>query len=251
MLTLRKHKISRLEEFSDAVFGFALTLLVVSSVVPRSYQELLAVVRGIPSFAFCFALIVWIWHEHDSFFGRYPLSDSITVLLNSTLLFVVLLYVYALKFMFDAFMFQVFGLVGMSRVEPMTLVELRGAFALYGIGFFVLMLLFAGLYLHAHRRREPLGLSPVEAFDARAFAGHHLLSSAIGLLLATCAWFGPLQLAFLSPAAFALMGPGHWGLSLWTAKRRKSVAERSRSPREASPGRPSDSVKPVKSAESV
>jgi uncharacterized membrane protein len=36
MLTQRKHRISRLEEFSDPVFGFALTLLVVSAMAPRS-----------------------------------------------------------------------------------------------------------------------------------------------------------------------------------------------------------------------
>ena len=37
MLTQRKHRISRLEEFSDAVFGFALTLLVVTSRVRAAF----------------------------------------------------------------------------------------------------------------------------------------------------------------------------------------------------------------------
>ena len=121
MLTLRKHKISRLEEFSDAVFGFALTLLVITSSVPRSYEELMALVRGIPAFACCFALLVWVWYEHDGFFERYALNDGITVVLNSALLFFVLLYVYSLKFMFDAFMFQVFGLQGRDPAKGMSL----------------------------------------------------------------------------------------------------------------------------------
>ncbi|MBA3640772.1 MAG: TMEM175 family protein [Acidobacteriota bacterium] len=102
MLTLRKHKISRLEEFSDAVFGFALTLLVITSSVPRSYEDLIALVRGIPAFACCFALLIWVWNDHDGLFERYPLNDGITVVLNSALLFFVLLYGYSLKFMFDA-----------------------------------------------------------------------------------------------------------------------------------------------------
>ena len=224
MISLRQHRISRLEEFSDAVFGFALTLLVVTSVVPRSYADLLGVVRGTPAFAFCFALLVWIWHEHDSFFSRYALNDRVTVALNSTLLFVVLLYVYALKFMFDAFMHQVFGLSGISPVTPMTLAELPGAFALYGLGFFILMLTFAGLYQHAHRRRGPLRLSPLDAFDARANAAHHLVSGAIGLIVAALAWFGPARLAFLAPIAFALMGPAHWAIGSWAARQRKRLA---------------------------
>ena len=220
MLTPRKHRISRLEEFSDAVFGFALTLLVITSAVPRSYDELMALVRGIPAFACCFALLVWVWHEHDGFFERYPLNDTFTVVLNSALLFFVLLYVYSLKFMFDAFMLQVFGLQGRDPVTPMTLPELANAFTLYGLGFCILMLLFAGLYFHANRRAGALGLTPFEAFETRAVAGHHVLSALVGVAVAAVAWFGPPRLAFLSPICFALMGPAHWVFSRRMARLR-------------------------------
>jgi hypothetical protein len=223
MLTPRKHKISRLEEFSDAVFGFALTLLVVSATVPRSYADLTALVRGIPAFACCFALLVWLRHEHESFFERYPLEDGITIVLNSALLFFVLLYVYSLKFMFDAFMLQVFGLQGRDPVVPMTLPELANAFTLYGLGFCVLTLLFAGLYFHANRRRAALGLTPLEAFEARAVAGHHVLSARVGLAVAAVAWLGPPRLAFVSPICFALMGPAHWAFSRRMARLRPAI----------------------------
>lgn len=46
MLTVRKHRISRLEELGDAVFGFALTLLVITSAVPRSHGELKLLLYG-------------------------------------------------------------------------------------------------------------------------------------------------------------------------------------------------------------
>ena len=90
MLPERRHDISRLEGFSDAVFAFVLTLLVVSLEVPRSYAKLIELVRGFPSFACCFALLVWIWHEHNMYFRRYGLQDGYTVFLNAVLLFVVM-----------------------------------------------------------------------------------------------------------------------------------------------------------------
>lgn len=223
MLTLRKHKISRLEEFSDAVFGFALTLLVITSSVPRSYEDLMALVRGIPAFACCFALLIWVWNEHDGFFERYPLNDGITVVLNSALLFFVLLYVYSLKFMFDAFMFQVFGLQGRDPVKAMSLPELANASTLYGLGFCLLMLLFTAVYLHAYRRRTALELTPQAAFDAHAHAGHHALSALVGVVVAAFAWFGPLRLVFIAPMGFALMGPVHWWFGNAVERRRRAL----------------------------
>ena len=103
MLQQRRHEISRLEAFSDAAFAFALTLLVVSLDVPPELRRAdRTVMRGFPSFACCFALLVWIWHEHNVFFRRYGLQDGMTVFINSVLLFVALFYVYPLKFMFDS-----------------------------------------------------------------------------------------------------------------------------------------------------
>jgi Endosomal/lysosomal potassium channel TMEM175 len=106
MLPERRYETSRLEQFSDAAFAFALTLLVVSLEVPRSYGALIALIRQFPSFACCFALLVWIWHEHNMFFRRYGLHDNWTVVINGVLIFVVLFYVYPLKFMFDSFLAQ-------------------------------------------------------------------------------------------------------------------------------------------------
>jgi uncharacterized membrane protein len=63
-----RREVSRVEGFSDAVFAFAITLLVVSLEVPKTYHELIAVIRGFPAFAIGFALIfqVW-WRTTDSF----------------------------------------------------------------------------------------------------------------------------------------------------------------------------------------
>jgi uncharacterized membrane protein len=74
MLPVRRHEISRLEAFSDAVFAFALTLLVVSLDVPKSYDELMALMAGFVPFAASFALLTWIWYEHNLFFRRASLG---------------------------------------------------------------------------------------------------------------------------------------------------------------------------------
>src|SRR4029453_10275476 len=102
MLPARRHDISRLEAFSDAVFAFALTLLVVSLDVPKSYDELMALIAGFVPFAASFALLTWIWYEPNIFFRRYGLQDPWTTTLNAVLLFVVVFYVYPLKFLFTA-----------------------------------------------------------------------------------------------------------------------------------------------------
>src|SRR5205809_3240654 len=61
---LRGREVTRLESFSDAVFGFALTLLVVSLDVPKSFHDLVTTIRGFPAFALCFLFLALIWNGH-------------------------------------------------------------------------------------------------------------------------------------------------------------------------------------------
>src|SRR6266481_3767557 len=97
---MRGREVTRLESFSDAVFGFAVTLLVVSLEVPKTYDQLIETMSGFLAFAACFAILAMIWNDHYNFCRRFGLQDGFVRFLTSTLLFIVLLYVYPLKFLF-------------------------------------------------------------------------------------------------------------------------------------------------------
>jgi len=218
----RPHEISRLEAFSDAVFAFSLTLLVVSLEVPRSYGELMDIMGGFLSFACCFALLVWIWHEHNTFFRRYGLQDGVTVALNGALLFVVLFYVYPLKFMFDS-MFARF-MPHAHSPERMELWQLSNAAAVYAIGFVALFVMFVLLYGRAYAKRAELGLSELAVYDLKSLAGHHVMSAGVGAIALAIALAGPESLAPLSPSSLVLMGPAHFGWGYLRGRRRPPVA---------------------------
>ena len=102
-------EVSRIEGFSDAVFAFAVTLLVVSLEVPHTFDELWLAMRQFFAFAICFALLFQVWWRHFNFFRRYGLEDAPTIVLTGILLFVVLFYVYPLKFVFTLVVDQIIG----------------------------------------------------------------------------------------------------------------------------------------------
>src|SRR6187401_2287566 len=140
--------VTRLEAFSDAVFGFAITLLVVSLEVPNSFDELMQVMRGLPVFAVTFAILLMIWQEHHRLFKKFPSSDGATIWLNGALLFVVVSYIYPLKFLFGQIVLPGglrFGAGGAFQgVDQLVMLMV-----IYGAGFAQIFLIFAVLYWRA------------------------------------------------------------------------------------------------------
>jgi uncharacterized membrane protein len=182
----RGKDISRMEGFSDAVFAFAVTLLVVSLEVPKTFDELLATMRGFFAFAICFALLLFVWHEHYKYFRRYGPRDTPTLWLNSALLFLVLLYVYPLKFLFTMVIDQWFGFTDNEMIEPSQIPLLL---VIYGAGFVAIQLVFVLMYLRAYSLRGELGLDARELSVTREEIQGALLNVSVGLASVAIAVF--------------------------------------------------------------
>ena len=176
----RGHQLSRLEGLSDAVFGFALTLLIVSTEVPRDYAGLIQVIQGFPAFVACFAILMMFWNEHYRFFRRYGLEDRTTRILNYGILLLVLFSVYPLKFLFSSWLSSLFGpSAGGATFTALT--QLQTVYRIYGFGLAGIWLLYALLQGHALRLSAQLKLTPNEVVLTRLELCSHLINISVCL----------------------------------------------------------------------
>lgn len=165
---LRGTSLGRIDGFSDVVFGFALTLIVVSLEVPHTYEELHTILLGFVPFAICFLFLIMVWYTHFRFFRRFHLNDFGTIVINAILLFMVLFFVYPLKFLFTIISLQFLGsheaATGAHKVIPIftNAGQIRELMILYGLGFAATYFCLAALYWNAWRLRHPLHLNPLE-----------------------------------------------------------------------------------------
>jgi hypothetical protein len=188
---IRGQEMTRTETFTDAAFAFAVTLLVVSiDTIPASYAELRGMLQHIPAFGMSFLLLAVFWYGHWTWSRRYGLEDLPTIALSFTLVFVMLSYVYPLKFLSNIIVYWLTG-GGNATSGIAGFDELYGLFAIYGIGFSAMALVLSGLSHHAWRRREALGLSPREVFLTRGESGAWLILALVGALSATVAMLAP------------------------------------------------------------
>jgi uncharacterized membrane protein len=226
-------EMARIEAFSDAVFAFAVTLLIVSLEVPKTFNELIEMMRGFIAFAISFAMLFQVWVEHYKYFRRYGLQDNFTVWMSGLLLFVVLFYVYPLKFLWtltiNAFMGAITVHEDGGRAQPMIEAsQVPDAFAIFGAGFAAVFFIFVLFYLHAYRKRHQLELNEVELHDTREKIQEHALQTAIGLISTLIALVSN-SFNFWMILPYWLIGPiqAAHGMIMGRRRRRlmKSIAE--------------------------
>ena len=204
---LRGREVSRVEGLSDAVFGFAITLLVVSLEVPNTFDELIGMMRGFVAFGASFAVLIMIWYEHYTFFRRYGFEDVWTIALNAALLFVVVLYIYPLKFMFSAVIGQLFGLRQGGERVPLQWADAPALMTLYSVSIIAVFGIIGLMYLHAYRQREMLQLDEVEVLLTRSSLFAHAIWIAVALLAIAISLVGGPRWVPLAGFSYALLGP--------------------------------------------
>lgn len=229
----RGREATRLEGFSDAVFGFAITLLILLLDPPKNSRDLIWQMLSFPiPFAVCFALLASVWYSHNAFFRRYGLSDPWTVFLNTILLFFVLFILYPLKFVFTALVSDLFRRWGITiegttldtdsaHQLAMILDDATPLLSAFGLAYAGVSLVYLLLYAHAWRLRERLGLDAAERHVTKGTMISHTGDCAVAFLSIALAVFGHVALAVY---CYLLLFPSRRAARAWTRRRMPAPA---------------------------
>jgi uncharacterized membrane protein len=164
----------RLDNFTDAAFAFAVTLLVIGGAgAPQDFDQLVRALGDIPAFAFGFAVIAMFWSAHVRWRVMRGQGDILSAFLTLLLIFLTLIYVQPLRGMAAAtglwFTGQGEGFDG----------SLTGLFAVYGTGFIAMSLVMVALFSEA--LREP-ALDAEKCAHARGERVIWLILAATGIV---------------------------------------------------------------------
>ena len=232
----RGSEVSRVEGFTDAVFAFAVTLLVVSLEVPKNFTDLLTVMKGFPAFAICFTFLMQVWYHHYIYFRRYGLETLYSIVLNAALLFVTLFYVYPLKFIFTMAIGAITGGSSLPRGQLAHMIQdaqVPTLMVVYSLGFAAVSGIFALQYQYAYRKREELELNEYERLRTLHKALDSTAVACTGILVAVVASLITPHYAGITGGIFFLVFPYRWIMGPIQRKKERRALERIKEPEAA------------------
>jgi uncharacterized membrane protein len=164
----------RLDNFTDAAFAFAVSLMVIGGAgAPENFDALVGALGDLPAFAFGFAVMTMFWMSHVRWRKIRGEGDWLSTLLTLVLIFLTLVYVQPLRAMASA---TGLWFTGQGRMFGGSL---AGLFAVYGTGFVAMSLTMAALWT------EPLrdaGLTQESRGNAHGERGIWLILTVTGLV---------------------------------------------------------------------
>ena len=187
------HDISRVEAFSDGVFAFAATLMVVNIDQSGSLFTLENNWINFIAFGVSFFVLVALWWLHYNYFRRTDNVDNWTIVLNVILLFMILFFVFPLKSLIQT-VFQEFKI---------TQDILASLFIQYSVGMLLIFLCLSLMYLRASQRVD----DPQERKQLMYFASHFSIFVFVAIISIVLA-FLQIGIRFGTPGfVFMLLGP--------------------------------------------
>ncbi|MEM7552125.1 MAG: TMEM175 family protein [Bacteroidota bacterium] len=225
---------TRIEALSDGVFALSIALLLISTDIPKTYDQLLIFINDFVPFAVTITLLILVWYEHYLFFVRYGFRGPGIVALNTVLLVLVLFYVYPLKFLFSVLYKLFTGLLTRDQAvldELFTVAILvenaPSLMVLYGLGACAVFLTLVMMYLIALKKKDSLELSTMEVFDTKSRIYDNLLMASVPFCSAMFALFDlggkpatTFTLSGLIYMAYAILMPG---FGMLRGKKRKKL----------------------------
>lgn len=191
----RGSQVMRVEYLSDIVFALAFGMLVSNGVEPRTFEELNGFLFSAIPVTAGFIIMVSFWTQHFIFFRRYGLADKRTMFINASILLVVLLIAYPLRFIFDSLFGWVLLMFGNDSLVDQLNIDFRRAgiiICYFMSGLAVLQALLALLYRHALGHAEQLELSVYELQVTKSAFWEHATFVLWAGLAATLAVATPL-----------------------------------------------------------
>jgi hypothetical protein len=168
-------------------------------------------------------MLFMIWRRQFHWFRRYALQDEMSITLNGALLFVVILYVYPMKFLATVFS-AVLGVTEWTTANGEKIIEgneFPKLMTICSAGFVAIYLIFMLLHRHAFSQRAALELNPYEISETRFEVVEDSLMLCIGVLALVLARLGIPQ---WSGATYILIGPLQTVLGFKRAAARKLFA---------------------------
>ena len=206
------HNPGRVEAFSDAVLGFAATLMVITIDTDASFSiQFKANPSSWITFAVTFFVLIAIWKVHYNFFRRTKYVDNWIISFNSVMLFVVVYYIFPLRSMLNS----------MLGKEAQTPESLGSLFAFYSAGFVLIFLSLALMYFRAYKKTSSIA----ESINLLFYGRHFSIYVFVGILSLILGLLGTGIRFALPGLIYFLIGPLCWWHAIQFNKKFKDALE--------------------------